>query len=102
MITPVDLQTVVVRGTEISQNAAQILNAHTAMLQLLQSELVRRSQQEVRQVNPESKAEGKTARTATEEERRGLQYHAAQNRAGSRNTEKIREENKGSLLDVRL
>ncbi len=102
MITPVDLQTLVVKGNEIAQNAAQILNAHTAMLQLFQSEILKRSQQELRQVNPENKTEAKMVKTSTEGERRNEYYYASRPEKRENTAGRIKEENKGSLLDVRL
>ncbi|WP_211205279.1 hypothetical protein [Pseudothermotoga thermarum] len=89
------------RGNELSQNAAQVLNAHSVVLQLLQSELIRKSQQETKQVNPENKIEDKLVKSSVEEEAKRGSYQMNYSRR-QKIIEPLKEESKGCILDVRL
>ncbi|MGJ8454942.1 hypothetical protein ACSFC1_06530 [Pseudothermotoga sp. U03pept] len=98
MITPVDLQTVIVRGPDISGAAAQAINVQIAASQLLKSEIVSKSEQQLRMVNPENKIEEKIVKSSTEEGggSAGGYYF------GKRRGQNQKEERKGFMLDVRL
>lgn len=98
MITPIDLQTVIVKGTDISSNVAQSVNVQIAANELLKSEILNKAQQQTRMVNPENKVEEKIVKSSTEEGGAGSgSYYFGRKR---RQPEK--EEKKGFILDVRL
>lgn len=99
MITPVDLQTVIVKGTDVSIIAAQMMNSISAARQVMQSEELQRAQQHMKMVNPENHIEGKNVKSSTEE--RGQSTYYFPSRKGNRK-QFTKEKNKGSLLDVRL
>ncbi|ABV33182.1 MULTISPECIES: hypothetical protein [Pseudothermotoga] len=96
MITPVDFHTIIVRGNEVSSNIAQIIGAQLAAGQLLNSQMTEKSRQQARMVNPKNPVEGKLVKSSTEE--RGAKYYSRYGKQRSQN----KEENKGSILDVRL
>ncbi len=98
MITPVDLQTVIVRGPDISNVAAQAMNVQIAASQLLKSEIVAKAEQQLRMVNPENRIEEKIVKSSTEEGggSAGGYYF------GKRRGQEQKEERKGFMLDVRL
>lgn len=98
MITPIDLQTVIVRGTDISSTAAQSINAQIAAGQLMRSQILSQAEQQMRMVNPENKIEEKIVKTSTEEGGGG----AAGYYFGKKRQKPEREEKKGFMLDVRL
>ncbi|HEY8541648.1 MAG TPA: hypothetical protein VIL29_04645 [Pseudothermotoga sp.] len=98
MITPIDLQTVIVKGTDISSSAAQSINAQIAASQLLKSEILSRAEQQMRMVNPENKIEEKIVKTATEEGGGGSGGYYF----GRKRQRPEKEEKKGFMLDVRL
>lgn len=98
MITPIDLQTVIVKGTDISSTAAQSINAQIAAGQLMKSQIIGQAEQQMRMVNPENKIEEKIVKTSTEEGGGGSGGYYF----GKKKRQPEKEEKKGFLLDVRL
>lgn len=98
MVNPVDLQTVIVRGVDVSLSASQQINTHIALAHLANTQMVQRSEHQLRTVNPRSGIEGKTVGSSTEE--RSSAFYRPSSRKPIVREE--REEGKGTILDVRL
>lgn len=98
MVNPVDLQTVIVRGVDVSSTASQQMNAQIALAHLMSSQMLQRSEQQLRTVNPRGGIEGRTVGSSTEE-RASTFYRPSPRRHAAREE---REEGKGTILDVRL
>ncbi len=98
MITPIDLQTLIVKGTDISSTAAQSINTQIAASELAKSEIIIKSQQQTKMVNPDNRIEEKIVKTATEEGGRGSGGYYF----GKKRQHPEKEEKKGFILDVRL
>lgn len=100
MVNPIDLQTVVVRGIDVSTNVSQQVNAQVALAHLTNAQMVQRSVQQLRTVNPRDGVEQKNVRSSTEERSSFSFYRPSPRRAAPSREE--RESEKGTILDVRL
>jgi len=104
MVNPIEVQTFVVRAVDASQAVNQIQNAayaaqHTGLFETMKQAEVERSR-----VNPQEKMENKNVRSSTEGSSSGT-YVPFRRPRGAKALSKgnrIREDKKGILLDVRL
>ncbi|MBC7123158.1 MAG: hypothetical protein H5T94_08005, partial [Pseudothermotoga sp.] len=67
MVNPVDLQTMIVRGVDVSSSASQQVNAQIALAQMTNAQMIQKSAQHSRMVNPREAVEQKMVGSSTEE-----------------------------------
>ncbi|MGB9789902.1 hypothetical protein [Thermotoga caldifontis] len=101
MVNPIDLQTMIVRGIDVSTSVSQQANVQTALAQLVNAQMIQRSVQHSRTVTPREGVEQKNVGSSTEE-RSSSAFYRPSSRRGTPAREEVREESKGTILDVRL
>ncbi|HBT39599.1 MAG: hypothetical protein H5T93_07025 [Pseudothermotoga sp.] len=100
MVNPVDLQTVIVRGVDVSSTVSQQVNAQIALAHLTNVQMIQKTEQQLRTVNPREGVEQKTIGSSTEERSSSSFYRPRARRNVS--AQDLREGEKGTILDVRL
>uniref|UniRef100_A0A832I827 Uncharacterized protein n=1 Tax=Pseudothermotoga hypogea TaxID=57487 RepID=A0A832I827_9THEM len=100
MVNPVDLQTMIVRGVDVSSTASQQVNAQIALAHLTNVQMLQKSTQQSRTVNPREGVEQKTVGSSTEERSSSSFYRPSSRRNVPVN--ETHEPEKGTILDVRL